>query len=148
MDNISRKQFIKDSGKTGLIVCLGIGLGVSALLQSCHSIERVQAPLLNDVIRIDESFLQKKKHLMIENEALPAPIFLSITDDGYSALLLLCTHKSCEVNPTGETFTCPCHGSQFAKNGKRISGPAEKSLKAFKTQKVEEQVVVYLKEAP
>jgi cytochrome b6-f complex iron-sulfur subunit len=142
MESISRKNFIEKTGKTGLAVCLG--LGMSSLLHSCKSIQRVQAPLLDEIIRIDEKFVNKEQELLVENEALPAPVYLSKSSTGYQALLLLCTHKECEVNPTGEVFTCPCHGSQFTKAGERISGPAEKALTQFKTESKDGQVFIYL----
>ena len=125
-----------------MAVCVGIGL--SSLLQSCKSIKRVQAPLLDEIIRIDAIFLEKEGQLLIENEALPAPVYLTKKEGKYQALLLLCTHKECEVNPTGEVFTCPCHGSQFSKAGERLNGPAEKDLTEFKTEAKEGQVFIYL----
>jgi cytochrome b6-f complex iron-sulfur subunit len=142
MNNINRKTFLQKTTKSGIAICLGVGL--SMMLQSCKTVKRVQAPLLNDVIRIDQKFLDKAGEILIENEALPAPLYLALIEGKYTALLLLCTHKECEVNPTGEVFTCPCHGSQFEKNGERISGPAEKSLKAFKTEQSEGQIIIYL----
>lgn len=47
-----------------------------------------------------------------------------------------CPHLKCKLiyNEVDETFDCPCHGSRFRKDGKCISGPANKDI-AIKTTK-------------
>lgn len=41
-----------------------------------------------------------------------------------------CTHMGCGLcfNQTNDTYDCPCHGSQFTKEGKLIKGPATRNL--------------------
>lgn len=45
-------------------------------------------------------------------------------------LSLKCPHIGCNLiyNEVENTYDCPCHGSRFDKNGKCISGPANKDL--------------------
>ncbi len=41
-----------------------------------------------------------------------------------------CTHLGCKINSfENNEFTCPCHGSTFAINGKSTKGPAAEPLK-------------------
>lgn len=59
--------------------------------------------------------------------------YLIITDDGQIekyGLNAVCTHLGCVVpwNNTENKFKCPCHGSQYNKEGKVIRGPAPLSL--------------------
>ncbi|MEL7037498.1 MAG: FAD-dependent oxidoreductase [Cyanobacteria bacterium J06592_8] len=58
------------------------------------------------------------------------------------ALSLSCTHQGCTVKQAKDgNFYCPCHGSIFDKNGKAISGPAQRNLAQFKViQRQPEQV--------
>jgi len=46
------------------------------------------------------------------------------------ALNAVCTHLGCVVpwNKAENKFMCPCHGSQYDKNGKVVRGPAPLSL--------------------
>lgn len=48
--------------------------------------------------------------------------------DGYRALSLVCTHLGCTVSVTQEGMVCPCHGSRFDRQGKVLTGPAERPL--------------------
>jgi cytochrome b6-f complex iron-sulfur subunit len=53
---------------------------------------------------------------------------------GAAALYKVCTHLGCiyawvDVN---DRFECPCHGSKYRLDGRRITGPAPRSLDRFK----------------
>ena len=51
----------------------------------------------------------------------------------YYALNSRCTHSSCIVDPLDSSgqVVCPCHGSVFAIDGKRLSGPASSALSKY-----------------
>lgn len=51
-------------------------------------------------------------------------VYLRRTDDGVTALNVVCPHAGCFVNLTegGESFACPCHESAFSLDGS-ISDP-------------------------
>ncbi len=59
--------------------------------------------------------------------------WLSTTERGVAALYKVCTHLGCifDWKPTEGKFICPCHGSQFQRDGTFISGPAPRSLDRF-----------------
>ena len=42
-----------------------------------------------------------------------------------------CPHLGCALkwNPVEHTWDCPCHGSRFTEDGKRLDGPATGDLK-------------------
>jgi Rieske Fe-S protein len=45
-----------------------------------------------------------------------------------------CTHVGCPVQATPLGFACPCHGSQFDRQGARTAGPAIRPLDRFQWQ--------------
>jgi cytochrome b6-f complex iron-sulfur subunit len=53
----------------------------------------------------------------------------------FIALTAQCTHEACVVSSsTGQSFVCPCHGSEFDTSGRVIVGPAVAALRQFQTQ--------------
>lgn len=55
------------------------------------------------------------------------------SEEGVLALYRVCTHLGClyEWQSSTDYFRCPCHGSEFARGGKRLKSPAPRSLDAF-----------------
>ena len=51
-------------------------------------------------------------------------------DDGFAALLSVCTHLGCTPNwlEAEQKFKCPCHGSGFRMTGIHFEGPAPRPL--------------------
>jgi Rieske Fe-S protein len=78
----------------------------------------------------------------------PASFIIMRTGEAdFMALSLTCTHAGCPVNwiSSSAIFSCPCHGSQYDKNGKRIAGPAQRDLTPYNTEYRSEtgEVIVY-----
>jgi cytochrome b6-f complex iron-sulfur subunit len=75
--------------------------------------------------------------------------WLSNTDEGVSAIYKVCTHLGClyNWNEQENKFICPCHGSQFEKDGIYITGPAPRSLDLFVVQAVDPATGEVLAEA-
>jgi cytochrome b6-f complex iron-sulfur subunit len=59
--------------------------------------------------------------------------WLSHTEPGVNALYMVCTHLGCLYGwlDDQDYFRCPCHGSQFFKEGTYKAGPAPRSLDQF-----------------
>ena len=66
------------------------------------------------------------------------PTMLLLDDEGKLrdyALFAECTHLGCLVgpwNPLSQRFVCPCHGSEYKKDGTVARGPAPKPLRLAK----------------
>ena len=62
-----------------------------------------------------------------------------LTDDeereivGVAAIYKVCTHLGCiyDWNQANQRFECPCHGSKYRLDGRRIEAPAPRSLDRF-----------------
>merc|ERR1711966_266510 len=65
----------------------------------------------------------------------------TLEDFGVNAV---CTHLGCVVpwNKSANKFCCPCHGSQYDKNGKVVRGPAPLSLALAKRGEQDGTVVL------
>jgi cytochrome b6-f complex iron-sulfur subunit len=78
--------------------------------------------------------------------------WISNTEEGVLAIYKVCTHLGCLYGwDDQETkFICPCHGSQFTKDGTWIQGPAPRNLDRFKVQLVDpdtEEIVAQTNDA-
>ncbi len=53
---------------------------------------------------------------------------------GVAAVYKVCTHLGCIYSwtPSNERFECPCHGSKYRLDGRRVEAPAPRSLDRFK----------------
>lgn len=60
-------------------------------------------------------------------------IVLRTGDRTYAALSAVCTHRGCTVEVAGDRLECPCHGSQYNREGVVLEGPAERALGRFTT---------------
>lgn len=71
-------------------------------------------------------------------------VFLVRGSGGLVAFSARCTHLGCTLNhdPGHHRFVCPCHGSVFELTGKRISGPAQRSLLELPMSKGEDGSIV------
>ena len=63
------------------------------------------------------------------------PVMLGRDAGGLYAMTNTCTHQGCDAEPVGSgssaTVRCPCHGSQFDRNGAVVRGPASSPLTHF-----------------
>lgn len=66
-------------------------------------------------------------NLMYSAEGDPGEII------GVAAIYKVCTHLGCIYawNDANERFECPCHGSKYRLDGRRIESPAPRSLDRF-----------------
>lgn len=70
------------------------------------------------------------------------PAIVYKTNAGFQAYSLVCTHLGCTVVEDGENFSCPCHGSQFDRDGRVLKGPATKKLPALRVIITEEEKLI------
>jgi cytochrome b6-f complex iron-sulfur subunit len=57
-------------------------------------------------------------------------VYIVRTPAGFFAVSAVCTHLGCitQWKPEAEIIACPCHGSKFQSDGKKIEGPAPRPL--------------------
>jgi cytochrome b6-f complex iron-sulfur subunit len=135
---MERRDFIKSCGA----LCLGAA-GMSALLQSCVTSNYYARTSVSnnktvinrrEFIYIKEGQNHERKFVIVIPEILSQPIFLyKVSENEYSAVLMYCTHKGCDLRPNGNNLLCPCHGSEFSSTGEVLNPPADKPLKKFET---------------
>lgn len=89
--------------------------------------------------------LNQKGQLAIEQGTPPILVVRNPADSqALSAVNSTCTHQGCIVQWKGErnAFSCPCHGSNFAVDGKVLAGPATKPLTTYEVKVEGDSVLV------
>jgi len=68
---------------------------------------------------------------------------------GAAAIYKVCTHLGCIYSwtPANDRFECPCHGSKYRLDGRRIESPAPRSLDRFLLQAIADDETTVLAEA-
>lgn len=68
---------------------------------------------------------------------------------GVASIYKVCTHLGCIYSwtPTNSRFECPCHGSKYRLDGRRIESPAPRTLDRFKVLALAEDKSTVLAEA-
>lgn len=144
MENINRRGFIKRSVIAGGQLC-GLAMIASAL-QSCTNVKYVQGTESDGKITVRKSDLAEDNFAVVRSEKTQAPVYLTKAgDNSYIALLMLCTHKQCELRPTGTFLTCPCHGSEFSNTGKVLKEPADKDLVKYNVTSDAATIYIHLR---
>lgn len=142
---MKRKDFIKTCGCALVTAPLW-----GSLLQSCTSYHYAAYSRKDNKLAIPLSEFGTKNNknrdfvlLDFKDSSYPICIFKT-GENQYTASLMQCTHKGCELNVEGDLFSCPCHGSEFTKTGEVIEGPAIEALKTFKTTLDNTHIYVHL----
>ncbi len=126
-ENVNRRDFLKKSFKTIAVGSLALSaIDIKRLLAEADTAE-ISAP--TKVINIaDYPDLGS-----VGGTTTIGNVFVRRTGESkFLVLSLLCTHKKCDVDYTGDGFECPCHGSTYDANGKVTNGPAKKNLRVYK----------------
>ena len=124
----TRREFMKNTALATGCLCTG----TLAIVPACKMVAYVPHQVQSGKIIVRKADFGQGRHVVVEVEKLPAPIYVSHLKDGsYSAVLMKCTHRGCEVMPLGDILHCPCHGSEYTHTGKVIQSPAIEDLRPF-----------------
>lgn len=144
-----RKDFIKTCG----VACLS-GAAMLTLLESCAASHHYAKPAVKDgklsirkseFLHVQKEKTVQRQYVLVRDDRLNSPICIfRLEEDRYSALLMKCTHKGCELRPNGDFLACPCHGSEFTNEGKVQNPPAEKDLQKFKVTTDHENIYIQI----
>lgn len=144
---MKRIDFLKTCG----MACLGSSTIVT-LFQSCVTGANYYAKseLDGQYLKVLKTeFISAKnvnrEYVIVKAEQLNFPIYLhKINESEYSAVWMECSHQSAELSAHGEYLTCPSHGSEFDKLGNVTQGPAQQSLRKFKTSLDNQYILIQL----
>lgn len=72
-------------------------------------------------------------------------VLVRLSQTRFLAVSLICRHKGCTVDVTGNKYVCPCHGSEYDLDGTVTHGPAKANLITYETNYDPEKGTVTVK---
>jgi cytochrome b6-f complex iron-sulfur subunit len=129
MPRFSRRDFLK-LATDGLLIGAGL-LGVAGLIRFL-GFETESAPTEFDLGPASKYPDQSRTVLLY------IPAILVHANSQFVAYSLVCTHLGCTVEPKGQEFACPCHGSRFDANGRVLKGPADRPLQQLRVARLQD----------
>ena len=140
---MERRDFIKSTCNFCLLGAAGV---VLPQLMGCSPAMSVyKTDISNNQVSLPTALFDKQVIQLLRPRGWYYDIAVQKTEnDGYSAILLKCTHQDNQLTAAGNGYLCSLHGSQFDKAGKVKKGPAEKPLKTFSTSVNDKNIIINL----
>ncbi|CAN5467456.1 Rieske (2Fe-2S) protein [soil metagenome] len=139
---MQRRAFIK----SGCVLALATGCGVVlSSVSGCSPGIIYKTGIIENKIAVPLTLFSNGKLQIIRPAGMQFDIALRKEDDTtYSSFLMRCTHAENQLLSTGTGFTCALHGSVFNADGSVTKGPAEYPLKKYRTEVIEENIIIHL----
>ena len=132
-----RRDFVR-SGTVALAI---------VLLPACASLVTRRVPLENGRVRLSlrqhPELGEPGGSLRLIPEGWEDPVYLLVLDGGgFAALSSICTHRGCTVDIASQGLACPCHGSQYDREGRVTRGPASRALTRYPVRTTGDELVI------
>ena len=127
-EGVSRRDFLNEIAATALGIT---GLGAAAVTFNYVSPNVLFEPPARFHIGPPEDYPVNSVSFLREQQ-----VYVVRTADGFAAVSAICTHLGCitEWKPDDNLIECPCHGSKYTREGKKVAGPAPRALPHFNIQ--------------
>lgn len=118
-----------------------------ALLPSCASLVTRRVPLDGGRIRLSlrqyPELAEPRGSLRLLPDGWEDPVYLLVLEDGgFAAVSSICTHRGCTVDLGGPGLACPCHGSQYDREGRVMRGPANRALTRYAVRAAGDELII------
>ena len=117
------------------------------LLPGCASLVTRRVPIENGRIRLSlrqhPELSEPRGSIRLLPDGWDDPVYLLALDGGgFAALSSVCTHRGCTVDIGGPGLACPCHGSQYDREGQVKRGPANRALTRYPVRTIGDDLVI------
>jgi cytochrome b6-f complex iron-sulfur subunit len=121
-------------------------LGVAAVsLGACAGARYVVPRAAGSRLLAPLAALDQGGDVFLQASGMQRPVYVRRLESGeISAVLASCTHQGCQPEPVADRLACPCHGSEFAFDGRVLQGPAERPLTRYEVTVEGDDLVVWL----
>jgi Rieske Fe-S protein len=135
---MDRREFVERS--------IGVMLGTSVMAACASLVTRTVTPV-DGALRLALAHYPELTadggSLKVIAKGAADPIYvLALGNRRYAALSPICTHLGCTVEIEEARLICPCHGSNYDREGRVLRGPAERALDRYPVELTSDDVLV------
>jgi Rieske Fe-S protein len=128
-------------------VRIGAAAITVAILPGCASLVTRRVPVENGVVRLslrqNPELSEPRGSLRLMPDGWDDPVYLLALDGGaFAAVSSICTHRGCTVDLGGPGLACPCHGSQYDREGQVVRGPASRALERYPVRTSGDELII------
>ena len=118
-----------------------------ALVPGCASLVTRRVPVENGIVRLslrqNPELSEPRGTLRLMPDGWDDPVYLLVLDGGgFAAVSSICTHRGCTVDLGGPGLACPCHGSQYDREGQVVRGPASRALGRYPGRSPGDELII------
>ena len=118
-----------------------------SLLPSCASLVTRRVALDGGRIRLSlrqyPELAEPRGSLRLLPDGWEDPVYLLVLEGGgFAAVSSVCTHRGCTVDLGGPGLACPCHGSQYDREGRVMRGPANRALTRYPVRTAGDELII------
>jgi Rieske Fe-S protein len=138
VQRIGRREFVERS----------IGAAIAAsILGGCASLVTRTVTPIDGALRLAlvhyPELTAEGGSLKVIPKGAPDPIYvLALGNRRFAAVSPICTHLGCTVEIEQSRLVCPCHGSNYDREGRVLRGPAEQPLTSYRVEVTSDDVLV------
>jgi cytochrome b6-f complex iron-sulfur subunit len=119
----------------------------TVVIPGCATLVARRVPLVDGRVRLSRrqhpELAEAGGSLRLLPDGWTDPLYVVVLGDGgIAAVSSVCTHRGCTVEPEGAGFACPCHGSEYDRQGLVMKGPASRNLQRFPVQAAGDELVI------
>jgi len=135
---IGRREFVERS----------IGaMMVGSVLAGCASLVTRTVTPIDGVLRLAlvhyPELAAEGGSLKIMPKGATDPIYvLALGNRRFAAVSPICTHLGCTVEIEQARLVCPCHGSNYDREGRVLRGPAQRPLASYRAELASDDVLI------
>ena len=135
---MGRREFVERS--LGAVIAASVLGGCASLVT--RTVTPVDGALRLALVHYPE-LTAEAGSLKVVPKGVPDPIYvLALGNRRFAAVSPICTHLGCTVEIEESRLVCPCHGSNYDREGRVLRGPAEHPLARYPVELTADDVLI------
>lgn len=135
---IGRREFVERS--LGAVIAGSVLGGCASLVT--RTVTPVDGALRLALVHYPELTADAGSLKVVAKGAADPIYVLALGNRRFAALSPICTHLGCTVEIEESRLVCPCHGSNYDREGRVLRGPAEHPLARYPVELTADDVLV------